>query len=39
MRIIAPKRLMGSVYPTVRNGGIFNAASLDLQFARLGAGD
>jgi hypothetical protein len=34
MRIIAPKRLMGSVYPTVRNGGIFNAASLDLQFAR-----
>jgi hypothetical protein len=34
MKIIAPKRLMASVFPTVRNGGIFNAASLDLQFAR-----
>jgi hypothetical protein len=34
MKIIAPKRLMVSVFPTVRNGGIFNASSLDLQFAR-----
>jgi len=34
MKIIAPKRLMASVFSTVRNGGIFNAASLDLQFAR-----
>jgi hypothetical protein len=34
MKIIAPKRLMESVFPTVRNGGIFNASSLDLQFAR-----
>jgi len=34
MRIISPKRLMVSVFPTVRNGGIFNTSSLDLQFAR-----
>jgi hypothetical protein len=34
MKIIAPKRLMESVFHTVRNGGIFNASSLDLQFAR-----
>jgi hypothetical protein len=34
MKIIAPKRLMESVFPTVRNGGIFNTSSLDLQFAR-----
>jgi hypothetical protein len=34
MRIISPKRLMESVFPTVRNGGIFNTSSLDLQFAR-----
>jgi len=34
MKVIAPKRLMESVFPTVRNGGIFNASSLDLQFAR-----
>jgi hypothetical protein len=34
MKIIAPKRLMESIFPTVRNGSIFNASSLDLQFAR-----
>ena len=34
MRVIFPKRLMESVFPTVRNGGIFNTSSLDLQFAR-----
>jgi len=34
MKVIAPKRLMESVFPTVRNGSIFNASSLDLQFAR-----
>ena len=34
MKVISPKRLMESVFPTVRNGGIFNASSLDLQFAR-----
>jgi hypothetical protein len=34
MKIIAPKRLMASIFPTVRNGSIFNASSLDLQFAR-----
>ena len=34
MRVISPKRLMESVFPTVRNGGIFNTSSLDLQFAR-----
>ncbi len=34
MKVISPKRLMQSVFPTVRNGSIFNASSLDLQFAR-----
>ena len=34
MKVISPKRLMESVFPTVRNGGIFNTSSLDLQFAR-----
>ena len=34
MKVISPKRLLESVFPTVRNGSIFNASSLDLQFAR-----
>ncbi len=34
MKVISPKRLLQSVFPTVRNGSIFNASSLDLQFAR-----
>ena len=34
MKVIAPKRLMRNLSPIIRNGDIFNQASLDLEFAR-----